>query len=125
MATEPQNGANPLPPLPEGYTVSLAPGVDMPEYTHTASAKKSFLHPSAPPPPPVSSPWEASTDAKGRTYYLNHETRTSTWANPVEEERLRRERKLEEAGDGEGSIVGYRTAEGEEWWVDYRTGKLT
>nr|7LP2_A Chain A, E3 ubiquitin-protein ligase [Homo sapiens]7LP2_C Chain C, E3 ubiquitin-protein ligase [Homo sapiens]7LP2_E Chain E, E3 ubiquitin-protein ligase [Homo sapiens] len=33
--------------------------------------------------PGLPSGWEERKDAKGRTYYVNHNNRTTTWTRPI------------------------------------------
>ena len=108
------------PTLPQGWTSKYDSSFERLQYTHEASGKQTWLHPATTGPPPVTHPWETKVDDKGRSYYLNHDTKESSWKNPVVEAKLH-----EEAETEDDWLVGNRTSAGEEWWVNYKTGSLT
>ena len=73
----------PLPPVPQVET----PGPVATPVAPVPVAAPRAVRPSSPPPmyplPPLPEGWEEKTDAKGRTFYIDHNTRTTQWDRPT------------------------------------------
>lgn len=79
-------------------------------------------------------PYERKTDEKGRYYYLNHKTGTSSWLNPVKLAELKSSGILDKemdqlVSDGKAGddwpwivkqVIEDGQQKGEEYWVNYR-----
>ncbi|XP_032218602.2 E3 ubiquitin-protein ligase NEDD4 [Nematostella vectensis] len=81
----------PSAPTPEGTPVLVQslPDVEEPSASARSSAEQ---------PPPLPEGWEERQDANGRTFYIDHTTRTTTWVRPSSESTYQRELQREESG---------------------------
>ncbi|KAK3589293.1 hypothetical protein CHS0354_026945 [Potamilus streckersoni] len=84
-----QTGASPAVPLPNGTVPAVATGAtdSGSETPSTASSPPQQMpQPNLPNVPPNAEPlpagWEARKDAQGRYYYVDHNTKTTTWERP-------------------------------------------
>lgn len=79
--------------VPMGYVHQASPSqlvgnaFSMPSSPHSASAvpiAASYAHVPPPPPPPQQLPpgWQALTAPDGQTYYVDHNTKTTSWTLP-------------------------------------------
>jgi len=79
----------PLPPVPQVETPGpvAASVASVPVAAPRVVGGSLADRPSSPPPmypiPPLPEGWEEKTDAKGRTFYIDHNTRTTHWDRPT------------------------------------------
>jgi E3 ubiquitin-protein ligase NEDD4 len=74
---------------------------------------------------PLPEGWEASIDALGRTYYVDHNTRSTTWVHPSSNQAADQAQEGKSNTAGSGSLpAGWeerRTPEGRLYYVDHNT----